>query len=505
VNDDSPSRPPLLQMTGVSKAYPGVKALDSVSVTVHAGEVLALVGENGAGKSTLIKVLSGAVRPDSGEIRINGEQVDISAPLDAAHSGVATVYQEFSLFPSLTVAENLLFNDFRRTAGLINWGRTRRQAVEVLGRLGVDLDPGRLVSDLSIAEQQMLEIAKAVHREARILILDEPTAVLGGHDVERLLDLVRSLRDHGVGVIFISHHLDEIFGLADTYLVLKDGQHVDTGLVSEIDRDTLVAKMVGRTVRDREIMAREGAHSGGEEVLVVENLCRTGVFEDVSLTVRAGEVVGMAGLRGAGRTEVARAIFGVDRPTSGRVSVRGKQLKLGSPQRAIAAGMGFVTEDRKSEGLLMNMSVMQNMTMVDVATGRRRWLRKRSERAAAQAQVKSLHVKVADVSTMVQTLSGGNQQKVVIAKWLQAGIRVLLLDEPTRGVDVGGKNEIYKLVQALREQGLAVLLISSELPEILLTCDRVLVMQKGRIRAELSRDEASEEAIAQHMVSEVAA
>jgi ABC-type sugar transport system ATPase subunit len=504
MKSDVATKPPLLEMTDVSKVYPGVKALDCVSMTVHAGEVLALVGENGAGKSTLIKVLSGAIRADSGEIRIDGQRIDIAAPLDAAHSGISTVYQEFSLFPALSVAENLMFDDFRRARGFISWTKARRQAKQVLARLGVDLDPSRLVGDLTIAEQQMLEIAKAVHRQARILILDEPTAVLGGHDVDRLLDLIRSLREHGVGIIFISHHLDEIFGVADNYLVLKDGQYVGAGPVCDIDKDSLVAMMVGRALVEREQVQHLAHHARDEQMLTVEGLSRAGVFEDVTFSVRAGEVVGLAGLRGAGRTEVARAIFGVDPVTSGRVLVQGRELQLGSPPRAIAAGVGFVTEDRKSEGLCMNMSVAHNMTLVDVAT-KRRWLTKDAERSVAMKLIDQLRVRVFSPATMVQTLSGGNQQKVVIAKWLHAGVRVLLLDEPTRGIDVGAKSEIYKLIRTLCDEGMAVLLISSELPEILLTCDRVLVMQKGRIRAQLTREEASEEAIARHMVSEVAA
>ncbi|MGY1631837.1 sugar ABC transporter ATP-binding protein [Geodermatophilus sp. SYSU D01186] len=503
--DQGAATPPLLEMDGVSKSYPGVCALDGVSMTVRAGEVLALVGENGAGKSTLIKVLSGAVHADSGSIKIDGEHIDISAPLDAAGHGIATVYQEFSLFPALSVAENLFFNDIAVSSRPVRWGRLHREAREVLGRLGVDLDPRRLVRDLTIAEQQMLEIAKALHGQARIVVLDEPTAVLGGSDVDRLLDLIRSLRARGVGVIFISHRLDEIFGVADSYLVLKDGKRTAAGPVSDTNPDELVGKMVGRAIAEREELAGAQAHVAGDELLRVEGLTRAGVFEDISFSVRAGEVVGMAGLRGAGRTEVARAVFGMDTVDAGRVWVAGRPLALGQPHRAIAAGLGFVTEDRKAEGLLMNLSVAKNMTMVDVATGRRRWVPQRAERLTAQQLVADLRVRVADVSTLVGTLSGGNQQKVVIAKWLKAGVRVLLLDEPTRGIDVGAKGEIYKLIRRLCDEGLGVLLISSELPEVLLTADRVLVMQRGRISAEIDRQHATEEKIARHMVSEVAA
>jgi ABC-type sugar transport system ATPase subunit len=496
--------PPLLEMQEVSKSYPGVRALDGVSMTVRAGEVLALVGENGAGKSTLIKILSGAVRPDAGTVRIDGEAIDIAAPLDATGHGIATVYQEFSLFPALSVAENLFFNDIAVSRRPLSWSRMRAAAVAVLRELGVDLDPRRPVRDLTVAEQQMLEIAKALHTRARIVVLDEPTAVLGGHDVDRLLDLISSLRERGVAVIFISHRLDEIFGVADTYLVLKDGRHTAAGRVADTDRDALVTAMVGRAVSERREIAHVGGPDRGAELLRVEGLSGAG-FTDASFTVHAGEVVGVAGLRGAGRTEVARAVFGIDRATGGRVVVRGHELPRGRPDRAIAAGIGFVTEDRKAEGLLMNMSVAQNMTMVDVAIGRRRWLARRAERATAERLMADLSVRAPNTATRVDTLSGGNQQKVVIAKWVGAGVEVLLLDEPTRGVDVGAKGEIYKLIRQLCDQGLGVLLISSELPEILLNSDRVLVMQRGRICAELSRAEATEENIARHMVSEVAA
>jgi ABC-type sugar transport system ATPase subunit len=501
---DKNSTTPLLQMDGVSKHYPGVQALSDVSLTLRSGTILALVGENGAGKSTLIKVLSGAVRADAGSIVIDGTPIDISSPLAASTHGIATVYQEFSLFPSLSVAENLFFNDIATSTRPINWRDMRREAGAFLRELGVALDPSRLVSELTIAEQQMLEIGKAIRSDARVVIMDEPTAVLGGADVDTLLQLMDSLRMRGVGVIFISHRLDEIFGVADSYMVLKDGRLTASGLVSDTSPDELVSRMVGRVVTSD----NTGAHDErafGPEVLSVEGLSSEGIFDDVSFSVKEGEVVGFAGLRGAGRTEVARAIFGVDRVHSGSVKVRGRVLHLGKPHKSIAAGLGFVTEDRKSQGLLMALSVAKNTSLVRVATGKSHWLSPKRERKDAQQHVSDLRIKVPDVSTLVRTLSGGNQQKVVIAKWLDSGVRVLILDEPTRGVDVGAKDEIYRLIRGLCEGGMAVMLISSELPEVLHMSDRIFVMQRGRIKAELARNEATEERIAKHMVSEVVA
>lgn len=489
----------LLEMRNVSKHYPGVQALTNVSLRLRAGEICALVGENGAGKSTLIKILSGAVRPDDGVVLLDDQPLDISTPLDAAGAGIATVYQEFSLFPALTVAENLFFNDIASQRSLVSWPKLRAEAKRVLNDLGVDLDPNRRVSELTVAEQQMLEIGKAVHGKARIVILDEPTAVLGGADVDRLLELMASLRERGVGIIFISHRLEEIFGVADTYVVLRDGRMTADGLVSDTTPSELVSKMVGR-----ELSPVDSGPSAvlGEEVLKVSGLSCAGVFEDVSFTVRAGEVVGFAGLRGSGRTEVMRGLFGVDRIDHGEVLVGNHQLVPGRPSSAIKAGVGFVTEDRKAQGLLLRQSVARNLSLVKVSATGRPWLDLNAEKRETGRYVRELRIKTPSISTIVSTLSGGNQQKVVIAKWLANGVRVLILDEPTRGVDVGAKEEIYRLIRELCAEGMAVILVSSELPEVRRMSDRVLVMRKGRIRAELPREQATEQRIAQHMVSE---
>jgi ABC-type sugar transport system ATPase subunit len=488
---------PRLQMRGISKRFVGVQALANVQLSVDAGQILALVGENGAGKSTLIKILSGAQRPDTGEILIDGQPAAIHTPTDAERYGIATVYQELNLFPYLSVAENLLFGRYpKRGGGLIDWKGGRREAASFLHSMGVEVPADRLVAELSIAERQMLEIAKALHRQVRILILDEPTAVLGGEDVDQLLAMVRSLRDRGVATIFISHRLEEIFGLADHYVVLKDGEYVGAGDLAEIDTDGLVSMMVGREL---EHVARRSSRRE-EEALRIEGLSRTGVLSDISFRLRKGEVLGVAGLRGAGRTEMARAIFGADPIDDGRVFVDGREVNITAPDVAIEHGIGLVPEDRKGQGLFLNLSTAENIPVVALTSGGRNQVRPAQERRLAARYKQSLDIRVADVTSPVGTLSGGNQQKVVLAKWLEAGVSVLILDEPTRGIDIGSKREIYEIIRNLAEQGVGVLVISSELPEVLEVSDRVLVMRKGHIVADIERDDASEELIMSHAV-----
>ena len=487
----------MLEMRNVSKAFPGVRALDDVSLDVRAGEVLALVGENGAGKSTLIKILAGAQQPDSGTILLDGEPVRIATPADAERLGIVTVYQEFNLFPSLTVAENLMFGSYRKSGWLIDWRATRREAVRALTEMHVHLDPDRPVSGLSVAEKQILEIAKALHRRVRVLVLDEPTAVLGGSDVDSLMTTIRSLRERGVGVIFISHRLEEIFDIADRYLVLKDGTRTDAGDVSQVDAAQIVSKMVGRTL---EALDARPAREAREEVLRVEELNRAGVLHDISFSLAAGEVLGIAGLRGAGRTELARAIFGADPHDSGRIFVRGRETTIGSPGAAIAKGIGLVPEERKTQGLLMNLSTVQNIPLVQMVATHARIVRPLREEALAKRHVKDLRIRVGDTGASVATLSGGNQQKVVLAKWLESGASILIFDEPTRGIDVGSKREIYELIRRLCDEGFGIIVISSELPEILQVSDRVLVMHAGEIAAELDRANATEELIMSHAV-----
>ena len=472
IDDDTAPR---LRVAGLSKSFLGANALEGVSFDIRPGEVLALIGENGAGKSTLIRILSGAHRPDAGEVFVNGEKVEIVSPRMAEDLGIATVYQELSLFPDLSVAENLVFGAYPRR-GVIDWGSARREAAEFLASLDVDIDVTQRVRDLSIAEKQMLEIAKALHRRAQIVILDEPTAVLGGADVDHLLALVRGLKDRGVSVIFVSHRLEEVFGLADHYIVLKDGRLTGAGRIAETNHDALVSMMVGREFA----RAQRSVNSQlGDVVLEVEHLSRAGVLDDVSLTVRAGEVLGIAGLRGAGRTELARAIYGADPVTSGVVRINGAALAGGSPLRSIRAGIGLVPEERKTQGIFIALSTAANIPIVKMLKRGLRVVRPSGERRLALSYKDKLRIKVADVTTPVASLSGGNQQKVVLSKWLDAGVDVLIFDEPTRGIDVGAKQEIYELIRTLCEAGLAIIVISSELPEVLSLSHRIVVMYHG--------------------------
>lgn len=484
-----------LQVEGASKSFLGVQALDDVSFDLAPGEILALIGENGAGKSTLIRILAGAHQPDSGVIRLNGDIATIANPADAERLGIATVYQELSLFPELTVAENLLFSTFVSRA-TVRWREVRKEARRFLAEMGLHVDVDAPVAALSIAEKQMLEIAKAVHRDVQILILDEPTAVLGGADVDRLLALVRSLAERGVSIIFVSHRLSEVFGLADRFLVLKDGRKTGEGRIADTNHDALVSMMVGR---DFEYSVGEKNADLGGVLLEALSITRQGVLDDISLSVRSGEVVGIAGLRGAGRTELARAIFGADSRDAGTVRVAGAEVPA-NPTGAVRAGIGLVPEERKSQGLFTALSTAANVPMGRFVASDAKIASPRKDRAAALQYKRKLRIKVADVTAPVATLSGGNQQKVVLAKWLEAGVRVLILDEPTRGIDIGAKQEIYELITDLCRAGLGVVVISSELPEVIALSHRVLVMHQGQIAAELTGNEITEENIMHYAV-----
>ncbi|WP_432172098.1 sugar ABC transporter ATP-binding protein [Streptomyces sp. Tue6028] len=492
----------LLRIEGIRKTFPGVVALDSVDFDLRRGEVHVLLGENGAGKSTLIKMLSGAYHPDAGRVLVDGEEVRIHGAQDSERLGIATIYQEFNLVPDLTVAENIFLGRQPRRFGMIDRKTMEADAAELLRRVGVNVSPRARVRELGIARLQMVEIAKALSLRARVLIMDEPTAVLTSEEVEKLFAIVRALREDGVGIVFITHHLEEIAALGDRVTVIRDGKSVGQ-VPASTPEDELVRLMVGRSIEQQYPRVRpvsgDGAGDGAAAdgaLLTVEGLTRDGVFHDVSFEVRAGEVVGIAGLVGAGRTEVARAVFGADPYDKGAVKVAGAALRRHDVNAAMGAGIGLVPEDRKGQGLLLDASVEENLGLVTLRAATHGGLVDlKGQRSAAARIAEQLGVRMAGLGQHVRTLSGGNQQKVVIGKWLLAETRVLILDEPTRGIDVGAKVEIYQLVNELTAAGAAVLMISSDLPEVLGMSDRVLVMAQGRIAGELSADEATQDSV----------
>ncbi|MFF2719796.1 sugar ABC transporter ATP-binding protein [Streptomyces sp. NPDC058011] len=482
----------LLRIEGLRKTFPGVVALDNVDFDLSRGEVHVLLGENGAGKSTLIKMLSGAYRPDRGRILAEGREVRINNAQDAERLGIATIYQEFNLVPDLTVAENIFLGRQPRRFGLVDHRRMRADAEKLLRRVGVEVRPDAKVRELGIARLQMVEIAKALSLDARVLIMDEPTAVLTSEEVDKLFAIVRQLRADGVGIVFITHHLEEIAALGDRVTVLRDGRTIDQ-VPASTPEDRLVQLMVGRSIEQQYPRERPDA---GEVLLSVRGLTRDGVFHDIGFDVHAGEVVGLAGLVGAGRTEVARAVFGADPYDTGTVDVRGERLARHDVPAAMGAGIGLVPEDRKGQGLVLDASVQENLGLVTLRSASRSGLVDlKGQRTAAARIAKQLGVRMSGLGQHVRTLSGGNQQKVVIGKWLLADTRVLILDEPTRGIDVGAKVEIYQLINELTASGHAVLMISSDLPEVLGMSDRVLVMAQGRIAGELAAEQATQDAV----------
>jgi ribose transport system ATP-binding protein len=483
---DSPASavPPLLRMAGVGKSFPGVRALDGIDLDLHSGEVLALLGENGAGKSTLIKILGGAHRPDSGSIEIGGSPVHISHPRHAQAAGVAIIYQEFNLVPAMTARENIFLGRERGRMGLLSAAEERRQAKTLFERIGVEVDPEALCRNLTVAQQQVVEIAKALAQEARIIVMDEPTASLTPREVDKLLAIVRDLRAQGIGIIYISHRLDEVFALADRAMVLRDGGHVDTRPVSDLTRDAVIQLMVGRSL-DQEYPKRKA--DIGEVRLHARGLRRGAAVRGVDLEMRRGEVLGVTGLVGAGRTETARLLFGADKREAGVIELDGQSLRIKTPRDAIAAGICMLTEDRKAEGLILSQSVQDNFGLPNLrAFGQWGFIHRGREAGALMEHVESLRIKLADARQNANTLSGGNQQKVVLAKWLERNAEVLIFDEPTRGIDVGAKYEIYQLMNRLAARGKAILMISSELPEVLGMSDRILVMHEGRVTGEIT-------------------
>ena len=494
---------PALEMRGIEKSFPGVKALKGVDLNVRAGEIHALMGENGAGKSTLMKILAGAYTADKGEVYIEGKRAALGDPAAARRSGVTLIYQEISLAPNLTVAENIfLGEELSRPGGLVDRTAMKRAAREALNRLGASFDPGITAGRLTIAEQQQVEIARALHRKSRVLIMDEPTAALSDRETERLFGLIRQLREEGLAIVYISHRMAEVYALADRVSVLRDGGYVGTLERSELSAERLIQMMVGRPLGD---FYKHERHEAGDTVLEVKNLRDTrGKVHNVSLSLRAGEIVGLAGLVGAGRTELARLIFGADPLAGGQLYLNGKETRVRSPLEAIRNGIGYVPEDRKQQGLFLEMSASENITMNilgrESATG---LLRPRRLLDLTRQAIKDYAIRVAGPWARAVGLSGGNQQKLLVARWVEINPKVLLLDEPTRGVDIGAKSEIYRLVNELAAKGVAVLFISSELPEVIGICGRVLVMREGHLMGEL-RGGDGKQAITQENIMELA-
>jgi ribose transport system ATP-binding protein len=482
----------LVELRGITKRYPGVTALDGVDFDVRAGEIHSLAGENGAGKSTLMKVLGGAVAPDAGEIRFAGEAVAMRSPRDALTLGISTVHQELVAAHSLSVTENILLGRLPRRMGRVLWAPARQQAREVLDRLGVDLDERTRMDRLSLGQQQLVEIARALVRETRLLVLDEPSAILGQRELEVLYRVLDQLREQGTGIVYISHRLSEVLALSDRVTVLKDGRRQQSVPVTELDEERLVTLMTGRQLVTP---AKTPPPADSPVLLSVRDLRIASSASTVDLEVRAGEIVGLAGLVGSGRTEVARGIIGAD-PAGGTVSVGGRRLARRSPRSCRRAGLGYLPEDRKDSGLLLNRSIRENIGLASLGTRSRfGLLRGRVDRTDVADRARDVRLKAPDLDADAATLSGGNQQKVMLARWLAANPQVLILDEPTRGIDVGGKSEIYRLMRELTQNGQAVLMISSEIEEVLAMSDRVLVMRGGALVAELRGAEITEQAV----------
>jgi len=497
----------VLRMEGISKAFPGVQALREVDFEAAAGEVVALIGENGAGKSTLMKILSGVYRKDAGRIYLHGQEAEISSPHHAQQLGIAIIYQEFNLTPNQSAAANIFVTREPRQRGLgrflkfVDRRRMEEEARQLLDRVGARAPATALIRDLSVAQQQMIEVAKALAVDARIIVMDEPTSALGEEEVETLFGIVGALKAQGIAVVFITHRLEEVFHIADRVVILRDGQRVGAMSIGEATPDALIQQMVGRELTD--LFHKEAAQIGAP-LLEVKGLARRGVVRDVSFTLRQGEILGFAGLVGAGRTETVRLIFGADRKDAGEIRVNGRPVQISSPVHAVKAGIGFVPENRATQGLVLKLPVLENIILPTLDRHARvGWANQHTLRAMARDYVGKLNIRTPHLQQKAMFLSGGNQQKVVVAKWLAAQPKVLIMDEPTRGIDVGAKTEVHALMSRLAQAGMGIIMISSELPEILGMSDRILVMSEGRVMAILDRAEASQEKIMAYASGEI--
>lgn len=508
-NRQSQTRKPIMSMKAVNKQFSGVKVLQNVNIELYKGEVHALMGENGAGKSTLMKIMAGVYQPDAGLIVYKCQEVHWNNPMEARNKGISVIHQEISLSPNLSIGENIMMGTtFKKNKlGLIKWNEIYEKAEQVLKSIGSTLDPRADVSTLSVAQQQMVEIARALSLNSEILIMDEPTASLTDKEIEKLFGIIEELRRKGVAIVYISHRMDEIFKISNRFTVLRDGQWVTSGPISDTNPKNLVRLMVGRELNELFVREKNNRMVRPEEqkpVLELKGVSDKKFVKDISLKLYPGEIVGLAGLVGAGRTELIRTIFGLSELSNGQIIMNGQQVHIKSPIEAMKLGIAHVPESRKEQGLLPNLSVKENILMAQLPSYRKfKLLQYKKMNQDADRYIEELGVRTASKEQNIMGLSGGNQQKVVIAKWLSIGPRVLLLDEPTRGVDIGAKTEIHKIISKLADQGLAVLMISSELPEVLGVSDRILVMHEGKLRAELSRDEATQEKIMYYATGEV--
>jgi inositol transport system ATP-binding protein len=492
---------PLLRMALIGKRFPGVQALADVGLEVLPGEVHALLGENGAGKSTLLKILSGAQQPDSGTIEFGGQEVTMTSPHDAQRLGIVTIYQEFTLAPNMTIAENVFIGREPGRGVFVSWRKMAEETRAITKRLGLQLKPMSIVRDLNVAEQQMVEIARALSMKSRLIVMDEPTSALSASEVEKLFRIIRDLKAQGLSIIFVTHRLEEVMQICDRYTVLRDGRLVGSGSVADMTIDSIIRLMVGRQVTA--LFAHRQKATPGELALSVEGLSRRGntqdqnatVLADVGFEVRRGEILGIAGLVGAGRTEMARAVFGADPFDSGRVIIDGREVHIRSPQDAIRHGIGLVPEDRKQQALFLALAVRTNLSMAAHAQITR-WgvfIDETAERAMVEEYRKALNIRMASPEQLIASLSGGNQQKVALARWLALRPKVLIVDEPTRGIDVGAKVEVHNLLFEMARSGIAVIAISSELPEILAISDRIVTMREGRVTGQINCEDATEE------------
>ncbi len=486
----------ILEVRDVSKIFPGVRALDQVSLRIRKGEIHALVGENGAGKSTLMKILNGNYKKDAGSIYIDGKEAEIRCPDDARRFGISIIFQELNLVPHLSVAENIFMGRLRREGKkLIDWKQVYQRAGALMERIGYPVDTRTAVEKLSVAQKQMVEIAKAIsYSNTKLILMDEPSATLTNRECEKLFEVIRSLKEQGISVIYISHKLEEIAELCEWVTILRDGKIIDTGAVSDFTKDDMISKMIGREISDK--FPARSSKPGDKEILRVEGLSRHGVISDISFSLREGEVLGFAGLVGAGRTEIARAVIGMDYTDMGEIYVEGKRARIRSPKDALRSGIAYLSEDRKQEGLVLKAPVKWNISMANMSrilsAG---MVNEKKDEAIADEMIDKILIKTPSREQYAMNLSGGNQQKIVVAKWLNTDAKIFIFDEPTRGIDVGAKYEIYVLINELVQEGKSVILISSELPEVLEMCDRVLVINKGKLAAELTGENMNAQSV----------